>query len=105
MKTRLLPKKWLYLIIGVLIVPIVAVLALAISDNLRSKDPVDNTIGRTNSESPKELLEDHGVTPLDSAQASNAQVTADDLVYIIEEEKLAHDVYQAMYDKWGALDS
>lgn len=42
------------------------------------------------------------VTPLNNSQASNNPDTANKLAYLVEEEKLAHDVYQAMYDKWGA---
>lgn len=41
------------------------------------------------------------VTPLDPALVSNNPVTTKSLTYIIEEEKLAHDVYQVMYDRWG----
>lgn len=38
-----------------------------------------------------------------NTQDSNSQsTTASLLVYLIEEEKLAHDVYSAMYQKWGA---
>lgn len=47
-------------------------------------------------------LEEHGITPQNAEEASNSATTADELTYLIEEEKLAHDVYQAMYDKWGA---
>lgn len=46
------------------------------------------------SASPKAPALDKGVTPAD--------VTAQQLAYLIEEEKLAHDVYQAMFDLWGA---
>ena len=46
------------------------------------------------SASPKAPTIDKGVTPAD--------VTAQQLAYLIEEEKLAHDVYQAMFDRWGA---
>ena len=33
---------------------------------------------------------------------ATADATAEQLVYLIEEEKLAHDVYQAMFDLWGS---
>lgn len=49
-----------------------------------------------------EALDQHGITPLTAAQASNQSTTADDLAFIVEEEKLAHDVYAALYDIWGA---
>lgn len=47
-------------------------------------------------------LDAHGITPLTPEQASNKPQTAEKLAYLIEQEKLAHDTYQAMYDKWGA---
>ena len=47
-------------------------------------------------------LDEHGIIPLAANQASNASQTATDLAFILEEEKLAHDVYQAMYKLWGA---
>jgi hypothetical protein len=40
--------------------------------------------------------------PAESAKTSSAAETEALLLYLIEEEKLAHDVYQAMYDIWGA---
>ena len=40
--------------------------------------------------------------PAASTKTSSAAETEKLLVYLIEEEKLAHDVYQAMYDIWGA---
>jgi hypothetical protein len=33
---------------------------------------------------------------------ANESATAEQLAYLIEEEKLAHDVYTAMYELWGA---
>lgn len=56
----------------------------------------------TNQTNARGSLADHGITALDTSQASNKPSTADELAYLIEEEKLAHDVYQAMYDKWGS---
>ncbi|MGB3945629.1 MAG: DUF2202 domain-containing protein, partial [Candidatus Saccharimonadales bacterium] len=40
--------------------------------------------------------------PLSAAEASNDPKTAKQLPFTIEEEKLAYDVYTAMYDKWGS---
>lgn len=34
--------------------------------------------------------------------SSQSQTVNDKLLYLIEEEKLAHDVYQKMYELWGA---
>lgn len=47
------------------------------------------------------MLSDHDMTPLDSTQASNSTQTTNDLICLIEEEKLAHDVYQTLYEKWN----
>ena len=33
---------------------------------------------------------------------ATADATEEQLVYLIEEEKLAHDVYSAMFDLWGS---
>lgn len=46
------------------------------------------------SATPKAPVVDEGI--------ATADATAEQLVYLIEEEKLAHDVYQAMFDLWGA---
>lgn len=40
--------------------------------------------------------------PAESTKTSSDSETEALLLYLIEEEKLAHDVYQAMYDIWGA---
>ncbi len=46
------------------------------------------------SASPKAPIVDTGI--------ATADATAEQLIYLIEEEKLAHDVYQAMFDLWGS---
>jgi hypothetical protein len=43
---------------------------------------------------PKVPVVDRGI--------ATADATAEQLVYLIEEEKLAHDVYSAMYELWGS---
>jgi hypothetical protein len=40
--------------------------------------------------------------PVVETGISTTDATAAQLVYLIEEEKLANDVYQAMFDLWGA---
>lgn len=40
--------------------------------------------------------------PKNTAGVSTANDVEAQLLYLIEEEKLAHDVYTAMYDLWGA---
>lgn len=44
----------------------------------------------------------HSVAPLQTSQASNSSETTKQLMYLIEEEKLAHDVYVKMSELWGA---
>lgn len=98
MNNKSLKKNWPYLLIPVLLVVIFASLAWAFAENKRADElSVDNI----SQQSTETQLQDHGIIPLDPTQASNSKTTADDLAYIIEEEKLAHDVYQAMYEKWG----
>ena len=46
------------------------------------------------SAAPKVPVVDKGI--------ATAYATTEQLVYLIEEEKLAHDVYQAMFDLWGS---
>lgn len=43
---------------------------------------------------PKAPVVDKGLATVDATEAQ--------LLYLIEEEKLAHDVYSAMFDLWGA---
>ena len=43
---------------------------------------------------PKAPVVDNGI--------ATADATEEQLVYLIEEEKLAHDVYSAMFDLWGS---
>ena len=63
------------------------------SSDSNSSAPATNSIAA--STSPSEV-------PLDSPQeASNASTTEELLVYLIEEEKLAHDVYTVLGDAWG----
>ena len=42
------------------------------------------------------------VVPSESVLQSTSDETKSQLLYLIEEEKLAHDVYQKMYDLYGA---
>ena len=96
-------QNWQYIVIGVLSIVLIVVGAVAVmvSNDTEGHDATATTGNHENTD-PKALLEEHGITPLTTAQASNSVDTAKDLTYIIEEEKLAHDVYQAMFDKWGS---
>ena len=92
---------WQYLLIAILTLGIIASLGWVYSVNQQANNITANATQIEKEEIDKQL-EDHGITPLSYAEASNNQSTATDLAYLIEEEKLAHDVYQAMYDKWGS---
>lgn len=97
-----LKKNWHIFTIAALLMALAAVSVWAFTQNDQA-----NQLRQTGS-APKHsdmdtatALDEHGITPLLSDQASNSKTTADELAYLIEEEKLALDVYQAMYDKWG----
>jgi hypothetical protein len=97
-------QNWQYIVIGLLSLALVVVGAVAVmaSNDTEEQATAKATTGNHENADPKQLLEEHGITPLTTAEASNNAKAATDLTYIIEEEKLAHDVYQAMYDKWGS---
>jgi hypothetical protein len=57
-----------------------------------STTPTEDTDSATESNEPAE----------ESTKMNSEAQTVAQLEYLIEEEKLAHDVYQAMFDLWGA---
>lgn len=101
--SAILKKNWHIITITVLIALLAAATAWAVSESNHANrlglggGPANSRLATD----PETALDDHGIVPLTRDQASNNQTTADELTYLIEEEKLAHDVYQAMYDKWG----
>lgn len=88
--------------IGLLILGLTASLSWALTERERADEITTQHMQAGHSTNTATLLESHGITPLDQTAASNNETTAAELTYLIEEEKLAHDVYQAMYDKWGS---
>lgn len=54
------------------------------------------------SESPTSISTASPSAPTVDQGVANENATAEQLAYLIEEEKLAHDVYTVMYDLWGA---
>lgn len=102
MTTRSLSNNWQYLLIALLTLGIVATGTWAYNENQQANRSTTDTTQTNKQEDAAQHLEEHGITPLTSTEASNSQSTADELAYLIEEEKLAHDVYQAMFDKWGS---
>lgn len=104
MNYKSLKENWPYIVVPILVLMVIVSLVWAFTENKRANE-LNTTNMQNNNQSQvdtKTRLEDHGITPLESAEASNSQTTADELAYLIEEEKLAHDVYQVMYDKWGS---
>ena len=105
-------KNWPVISIVVLLLGLTGTTVWAIQENNRANDSNArrNGQGYSNTQNGPNVaaddtaahLEEHGITPLKIDEASNQQSTAEELAYLIEEEKLAHDVYQTMADKWGA---
>lgn len=60
------------------------------------------TASPTVSESPKPEVSTSPKAPEVDAGLATTAATAKQLTYLIEEEKLAHDVYMAMFDLWGS---
>lgn len=54
------------------------------------------------SESPTAISAASPSAPTVDKGTADDSATAEQLAYLIEEEKLAHDVYTVMYDLWGA---
>jgi hypothetical protein len=52
--------------------------------------------------SPKPQVTSEPKVPVVDKGIATADATEEQLVYLIEEEKLAHDVYSAMFDLWGS---
>lgn len=90
---------------------IVGVIALAVGGGVTAAlmmDETNTTVNsrtQTNGRNQISSTADevtHVVTPLPASQASNNTDTTKQLLYLIEEEKLAHDVYQKMDELWGS---
>ena len=71
----------------------------AMSYALLSKDDpqVVSTTNTVTSSNSKDVA-----LPVDNSNATDKASTESQLLYLIEEEKLAHDVYTVMYQKYGA---
>lgn len=95
-------KNWQLIVIALLVGLLVTVTSWAVSENSRANQ---QRVGGPASHADmniNETLDEHGIELLDKKQASNNESTATQLAYLLEEEKLSHDVYQAMYDKWDS---
>ena len=64
-------------------------------------DVQDETDANSSSPAQKEITSPPAA-PKVEVGISTAKQTADQLTYLIEEEKLAQDVYSVMYELWGA---
>jgi hypothetical protein len=102
MTTQSTKNNWQYLLMAVLALGMIVSVVWGYNESRQADKLTANTVQTNRQEDVAQQLEEHGITPLSSTEASNNQSTADELAYLIEEEKLAHDVYQAMYDKWGS---
>lgn len=87
---RQLNKKPLLIIFSLLLVSIIIVLA---TDN--KKTDIANLTTNQSNNIPKTQTSEQ-------PQVSSKPNETDQLLYLIEEEKLAHDVYQSMFQKYGA---
>ncbi len=94
-------KNWPYLLIAILIIMLTATVLWVGMKSSELYVLRQSSNSRQSPTDPTALLEEHGITPLTSEQSSQNSATTEDLIYIIEEEKLAHDVYVALYEKWG----
>lgn len=96
-------KYWLYIVLALLAILLAITTVWGFSErNQANKFRQASGISNHANMTAEAAFEEHGITPLSSDQASNSQTTADELAYLLEEEKLSHDVYRAMYDKWGS---
>lgn len=95
-----------YSLIAIVVLALALVLSVywAVYERNQAKQAVqpstEVTVGRQGM-SLQQALDEHGIVLLTDKEASNSKSTADELAFMIEEEKLAYDIYQAMYDKWG----
>ncbi len=102
MRTKSLKNNWQYILIAVLSIGLISSIIWSYNANQSDDNISANTTQNNKQEDTAQHLEEHGIVPLTTTDASNSQSTTSELAYLIEEEKLAHDVYQAMYDKWGS---
>ncbi|NCU37582.1 DUF2202 domain-containing protein [Candidatus Saccharibacteria bacterium] len=100
--TKTLQQNWYFIVIIVLGLLLVAATTWAFTERSNVATLQNSSSNKPPVTDVREQLEAHGITPLTAAQASNRQSTTDELVYLIEEEKLAYDVYQVLYDTWGS---
>lgn len=102
MKVDTIKKNWPLVPIAVMVVLLVSVTTWAVLENSRANQQRAAGPASHADMDVNETLDEHGISLLDKQQASNSVSTASELAFLLEEEKLAHDVYQAMYDKWGS---
>lgn len=102
-KSTSLQNNWQLIIIVMLALLLAGALTWALLERNRAdmSRGQEASIGRDTLDAAA-ALDEHGITPLSRDKASNNQQTTKELEYLIEEEKLAHDMYQLLYDTWGA---
>lgn len=97
-------KQWPLIVAGIVVLALAASTGWAAANRWQSNQWRGNGGSHRTGlvENTQDALDSHGITPLSASQASGKSVTASGLAYMIEEEKLAHDVYQVLGDKWGS---
>lgn len=73
-------------------------------DGLLTRNYINSTSNGVSSQNQTQVqTHDNIVTPPQNVLESTSNETEKQLLYLIEEEKLAHDVYLAMYEKYGSV--
>ncbi|NCC20680.1 hypothetical protein EOM33_06590 [Candidatus Saccharibacteria bacterium] len=87
MNYKSLKKNWPYIVVPILVLTVIVSLTRAFTENKRANE-LSTTNMQNNSQNQvhtRTRLGDHGITSLESAEASNSQTTADEFAYLIEE--------------------
>lgn len=71
MTTQTIKNNWQYLFIGVLVLGIIASVTWAYNENQRADKLTVNTMQTNRQEDTSQHLEEHGITPLTTSEASN----------------------------------
>ena len=105
--------KWyvLAIVVGLLSVALVACDVTSASAPAETASPTSSVATLTDSDEDGARLDNGGNTSLPAAEQSSlltemsldtlSDAEVEGLLYMREEEKLARDVYQALYEKWG----
>lgn len=101
MKSFTMPPTKYTVLIGVVAFALLSGLAGYLVARTPQNKPTASTQATT-SNKPAVTEEHLNITKVDPAAATKDDAMTKRLQYLIEEEKLAHDVYQKLYEKWGS---